>query len=113
MHKPPVCDFCMGTPIQWTYPCRNFTHHGLEVTFKSSGGWAACSICHDLIERQDRSALAQRSAVCHPDRRNIPLALLTRRVRSLHDTFWVNREGPPVQDDGSQGDPTRPEDNAT
>jgi hypothetical protein len=49
-----------------------------------------------------------RCATGHPERRYVPIGALTKRVRSLHDTFWANREGPAVPDDGTWADPTRP-----
>lgn len=92
----PVCDFCSGGPVRWSYPCRDFQHRAVDFTFNSAGGWAACDTCHSLIERHDRQGLAVRCASGHPERRYVPIAALTKRVRSLHDTFWANREGPAV-----------------
>jgi hypothetical protein len=104
----PVCDFCNVTPVLWTYPARDFQHRAPDFTFNSSGGWAACARCHELIERGDRQGLADRSARGHPERGRIPLNALRSRLRALHDSFWANREGEPVPDDGTDTDPTRP-----
>lgn len=104
-----VCDFCTATPIVATYPCRDFYHRATDFDFASEGGWAACATCRDLIESGNRTELAYRSAISHPERVYVPILTLNRRIRGLHDTFWANREGPPVPDDGLSGDPTRNE----
>lgn len=111
MRSAEVCDFCRGGPVTWAYPCRDFTHHVKvprgSLTFNSSGGWAACEVCHGLIERSDRDRLCSRSAVTHPKAKTVPMRDLRRMVRGLHDDFWANREGPAVPDPGDGRDPTR------
>lgn len=92
-----VCDFCSAQPVVAIYPCRDFSLRAIDFDFNSLGEWAACSECHKLIERGDRSTLALRSALTHPDRGQIPAATLTRRLRHLHDMFWSNRLGPAVR----------------
>jgi hypothetical protein len=55
-----VCDFCAMPSVSWQYPARSFD--AMPGVFGSLGEWGACETCHDLIERQNWTALAKRSA---------------------------------------------------
>jgi len=128
------CDFCTSPNTTWAYPCRDFkakpetatalieTADGLHTTsavldLYSGGGWAACPVCHLLIQSGSRDRLARRSAkklvrAMATDGRMaagaLSLSQATAHTRRLHDQFWTNREGPPVPiDPGAQADPTR------
>lgn len=132
----PVCDFCSYADVHWSYPCRDHaqkTEHATALVLStdesprvdhqiidgfSHGGWAACNVCHGLIERGDRERLAKRSA-----KRQVrklasqrppviwPLGDAIAHIRRLHDQFWENREGEPVYHEHRPGpgakDPTR------
>lgn len=106
----PICDFCSGTPVRYSYPSRPHTSGTilamggklppLSLTFQDGdGAWAACDRCHSLIQRADRDALVKYS-VQQMRRRGsgsvIPKAELTRVIRGIHDNFWKNREGAPA-----------------
>lgn len=51
------CDFCYSTRVTWSYPCESFTF----LFMNSEGYWAACDICHELIESGDNVALMNRA----------------------------------------------------
>ncbi|MBV9354271.1 MAG: hypothetical protein JO023_01965 [Chloroflexi bacterium] len=59
-----VCDFCSAPRPVWAYPAWEFaiTAHG----WGSAGDWAACTLCADLIERGDWTALAVRAVDTNP-----------------------------------------------
>lgn len=126
------CDFCPTTEgIHWSYPCRDHAQkreHAAALVLQkdgsldveknsidgfSYGGWAACEVCHRLIEAGKREALARRSAkmtIAKAAKTNTYFLLsdLTALIRRLHDQFWANREGPPVyHEDRPRKDPTR------
>src|SRR3990172_3306604 len=43
-----ICDFCSADAPNWRYPVQDFA--ALEGVSTSVGEWAACNLCHDLIE---------------------------------------------------------------
>jgi hypothetical protein len=56
------CDFCSVPGPVWRYPARSFVaYRAANVAGESVGDWAACDLCHALIEANDRSGLARRS----------------------------------------------------
>jgi hypothetical protein len=56
------CDFCSMPGPVWRYPARSFVAYcAPNVAGESVGDWAACDLCHVLIEAGDRRGLAQRS----------------------------------------------------
>ena len=62
-----------------------------------AGAWSACDSCHELLERDDRDALLQRSVVTAP----APLAELPQDLRKaligpIHREFFKYRRGPSV-----------------
>ena len=103
-----VCDFCNWQLNDeeeiWSYPAKDFAtdrFHG--AVHQSLGAWSACGLCHRMIQRYDRKALTRRSVqafmATHPEltatreeRRQ-----LQARLAKLHERFWRNRTGPPVQ----------------
>lgn len=68
----PVCDFCSSPDVRWRYRCPDFSQRIVTIDvvrsasdvidWGSGGDWAACPVCHELIERDDRKRLARRSA---------------------------------------------------
>lgn len=110
----PMCDFCTSPEIAWTYPTRDLSStvplpgKNATVTINSTGGWAACKSCRDLIEAGDREALAVRSGEASKQG-DVPLHMIVTACRIVQDDFWANREGPPVPTSpGDNEDPTRP-----
>jgi len=50
------CDFCSVPGPVWRYPARSFVAYcAPNVAGESVGDWAACDLCHVLIEADDRS----------------------------------------------------------
>lgn len=101
-----ICDFCSSPDVQWSYPARDFEVTGIPLARRagSSGGWAACPVCHVLIERGDRVRLAHRSAKRMARRYGVSVNSIERELRSLHDQFWASREGPPTRYEPAAGD---------
>lgn len=112
-----VCDFCLRPSPQWSFPTRDFSMPtgldndtiiitpvgiiGLPKDIPMIGNWAACAGCHGLIVCGDRERLARRAAKSVAKRKphmceGIPLSIMTRDMRTLHDEFWCNREGRPT-----------------
>jgi len=91
------CDFCsMPGPI-WRYPARSFIAYcAPDVAGDSVGDWAACGLCHVLIEADDRSGLAQRSLdeliLKHPEA-IAAAAVLCEDLAELHQQFFAHRSG--------------------
>jgi len=57
-----ICDFCSAPHVAWRYPAKTFVAYVVEgFVGQSVGDWAACNICHALIEAGDNSALSERS----------------------------------------------------
>jgi len=101
-----VCDFCNDPHPTWSYPTSDFVgsettevtpeakiHH----THYSRGDWAACDVCHGLIEADNIPGLKQRM-------RDVLLADIPPEVRppiegvvfGQLDQFFANRSGPAV-----------------
>lgn len=97
------CDFCSDKDVRHSYPCRTFEQpaimarsDGSTLRTGSIGWWAACERCYELIEADDRDGLAERS-VANLAPMNLPVALVRQQIRSLHDSFFANREGAPLE----------------
>ena len=57
-----ICDFCSEPNVVWRYPAQNFVAYAVAgVVGQSVGDWAACTVCHALIEDGDRCGLLERS----------------------------------------------------
>ena len=67
-----------------------------DVAGESVGDWAACDLCHVLIEADDRSGLAQRSLdeliLKHPEA-IAAAAVLYEDLAELHQQFFAHRSG--------------------
>lgn len=121
MNRPPnhpagtVCDFCNSPLITWAYPCESFsmgvgTQSEENLTIKTEkllnswGGWAACDVCHELIEASKDRELADRSASqlkegLAPDE----FEMLSAMLFTMHEQFRQGRKGPATP--WKQGDP--------
>ena len=91
------CDFCSAAGPVWRYPARSFTAYcAPNVAAESVGDWAACDLCHVLIEDDDRSGLAQRSLdeliLKHPEA-IMAAAVLREDLAELHQQFFAHRSG--------------------
>ena len=57
-----ICDFCSEPNVIWRYPAQNFVAYAVAgIVGQSVGDWAACTVCHALIEDGDRDGLLERS----------------------------------------------------
>jgi hypothetical protein len=107
MKRPPgvvICDFCSDRDVKWSYPAADFRVP--EVEWGSRGHWAACQECYDLIEKNDRRGLLDRSVetffVHHsgegvPDSKSGRL-FIRRHVTMIHGEFFQNRVGGPKRE---------------
>ena len=94
------CDFCSVPGPVWRYPARSFVaYRAPNVAGESVGDWAACDLCHALIEAGDRSGLAQRSLneliLKHPEA-IAAAAVLYEDLAVLHQQFFAHRSGTAV-----------------
>jgi hypothetical protein len=94
-----VCDFCSARDPVWVYPARQFAL--AACAWGSSGGWAACAPCADLIECGEWAALAERAVDANP-RLHAAVAsgsaarmLAIEAARRLHALFRQARTGAP------------------
>lgn len=84
------CDFCYSTKVIWSYPCESFEFYPIN----SEGNWAACDICHDLIESDDRIALMERAiATAESQGMTFPKDVMLQ----FHDEFRSHRLGEAIQ----------------
>lgn len=107
-----ICDFCSGTPIEWSYPTQTFVnaqpaapsdmmlyYRAATVNNISEGDWAACAPCHKIIEADDRDGLVARSVERQRgDLMRLKINVEQARVwiAGLHAEFWRHRNGPAV-----------------
>jgi hypothetical protein len=92
-----ICDFCSSPNVTWVYPARTFAAYIFEgIVGESVGDWAACPICHSLIESGRQTELAERSLVTllerQPEMKSAERELRTH-IRSFHTMFFQNRVG--------------------
>ena len=95
-----ICDFCSDPNVSWQYPARSFVAYVLDgIAGESVGAWAACDVCHDLIEKDDRSGLAAHSIDSlirvHPEFQ-VAREELSREMERLHGSFLGSRRGEPI-----------------
>jgi hypothetical protein len=95
-----MCDFCSEPNVAWRYPAQNFiAYAGPSIVRRSVGDWAACSICHRLLEADDRCGLLERSSQMllgkHPEMREAE-AELRDQIAGFHRMFFEHRLGPAV-----------------
>jgi hypothetical protein len=92
-----ICDFCSEPHVAWRYPAHSFVAYAVAgIVGQSVGDWAACAVCHALIEAGDRSALVERSLSRllekHPDMRPDE-AELRNELALLHGMFFAHQTG--------------------
>jgi hypothetical protein len=81
------CDFCSGRPVTWTAACETFEFQN-QV---SANSWQACDPCGELIRREDRAGLFERSyASLAPD---LALSLTRDTLRRFLEGFWEHWRG--------------------
>jgi len=95
-----LCDFCSEPNVVFRYPARNFVAYvAAGVTGESVGDWAACTICHELIQAGDRCGLSERSLRTlvekHPEMRDVEEEL-GAQISDFHRKFFASRSGVPV-----------------
>jgi hypothetical protein len=88
---PPECDFCTDNRVRWQYDCGSFEVP--ERGIASTGGWAACDRCSELVERDDREALAARSMRSWEVRGLPLLPLVLTSIREMQGGFFEHRVG--------------------
>jgi len=101
MVEDPICDFCSSSEVRWLYPAQSFSgtligigdHEVKTQEFNSIGGWAACNVCHDLIELQDIEGLITRALELHSVPRS-QMNTLRSAMRDYHSTFWETKGVP-------------------
>lgn len=61
----PICDFCLSSNVCWVYHAQPFELHYSDgevgIIASSDDRWAACPVCYDLIQKDDREGIYQRS----------------------------------------------------
>jgi hypothetical protein len=92
-----ICDFCSSPNVTWVYPARTFAAYVFEgIVGESVGDWAACPICHGLIESGLHAELTERSLVTlierQPEMKCAEEELRTH-IRSFHTMFFRSRVG--------------------
>ena len=53
-----ICDFCSETPVYAMFDCRDLLHE--ESSTKSTGAWAICRGCAELVNAQDWDGVIER-----------------------------------------------------
>lgn len=98
------CDFCNVSQAQWCYPCRTFTRtvNGNErVCVLNVGAWNACSICHQMIARNEWGRLRQRTLKRYRRRFGASTATVTAAMADQLNVTWLafraHRTGPAVR----------------
>lgn len=93
------CDFCSEPNIEWCYPTRDFTVP--DIHYIPDPDFAACQICHDLIEADNWEGLAERAAQTFIEKNGAIFEDLTEdkkrivsHMASFHLRFKQNRTGP-------------------
>jgi hypothetical protein len=97
------CDFCSSTDARWEHRAHDAssmlvavgTGRDMAVGQSSHGSWAACDVCHRLIEAKKPDRLAYRCArqmaQQHP---GVPPDAMLFGVKQAHRMYWDNAVGP-------------------
>jgi hypothetical protein len=89
------CDFCAAQPIQWLYPCRNFSWQQRNIFASGATGfWAACRECSELVDSQQWNSLTERSLrefVLNHASARLDVILLRQQFRAIHELFREHR----------------------
>ena len=92
-----ICDFCSASHVAWRYPAQSFIAYAVAgVVGQSVGDWAACSICHRLIEAGDHNGLLERTIHAllekSPDLRKTE-AEIRDQIGHFHRMFFAHQSG--------------------
>ena len=92
-----MCDFCSEPNVVWRYPAQNFVAYAVaDVVGQSVGDWAACTVCHALIESGDHCGLLDRSVrrllEKEPDMRPAE-SELRDQIAVFHRMFFAHQIG--------------------
>ena len=95
-----ICDFCSEPNVVCGYPAQNFVAYTVAgVVGQSVGDWAACTVCHALIESGDRSGLLERLVrrlfEKHPYMRPAE-AEVREQLGAIHRMFFAHQTGAPL-----------------
>jgi hypothetical protein len=95
-----LCDFCSEPSVIFRYPAQSFVAYvAAGIAGESVGDWAACAICHQLIQAGDRAALSERSLRTliekHPEMQDAE-AELRMQIADFHRMFFANQAGAAV-----------------
>jgi hypothetical protein len=92
-----ICDFCSDPHVAWRYPAESFIAYAVGgIVGQSVGDWAACSICHRLIETGDRNGLLERTLRTLSDRNpdmRCAEAELRDQIAVFHQMFFAHQIG--------------------
>ena len=105
------CDFCTTGEVRYAYPCEDFvvnvigfSNTDLTVLAAPMGfkqDWAACEICHALIEANDRERLMTRSLELFDAKYGlkdeIERAMIQRMIELTQTQFFLHRKGAPTR----------------
>jgi hypothetical protein len=86
------CDFCHDLDPTWLQPARDYATVG---SHRSSGGWLACDVCADLINRGVWSGLTNRCANTYVDRHpDDELVAVREAIGQVHRQLRRHLDGP-------------------
>ena len=96
-----VCDFCRSPLVEWSYPCQDFTvqvlvEGGRTMQHGSLGEWAACQLCHDLIQNNHIDEL-EAWMLSNLGPSPIPVELEKSFISEEVSGFLANRKGEPYR----------------
>jgi hypothetical protein len=115
-----VCDFCSSPDVAWVYPAEDYMMVRTEgITHMSRSDWAACEVCHHLIEMQLLDDLNQRAFRNFPETAGtegysspMAAALVMEAIKGNTARFNKHRTGPPVRIGGEKENATEGEGNS-
>lgn len=92
-----VCDFCGTIGVDRCNPCESFRFKDsdrLGLDLRSQDEWWSCSTCSDLIDKEDRSSLVQRSYDLYVKKNRVLSEHQTQlldHIKMCHDEFFEHR----------------------
>jgi hypothetical protein len=106
------CDFCSSKDPRWEHRCEDNSTVMLAlgggrttavIGQGSHGSWAACDVCHRLIEANKRDRLAKRAARSIDS--SLPLNVMLPAMKQAHGMYWRYRVGPgfPMRQEADHG----------
>jgi len=94
----PVCDFCSDTEPRYLESAEDFDVYraidaqGVPEVGTSTGSWAACETCHQLVRARKWHTLERRATDAimrkHPD---FPRSKVAEGVQTMHGLFREHR----------------------